>query len=546
MRRVLVLGLDGVGLSVLRPWMEAGRLPHLTTAVKEGAYGDLESTIPPVTGPAWTTFQTGVNPGKHGILNWTKPQEGSYALSIVNSEDNPYPTVWELASEAGRRVVCIGLPVTYPPRAVNGVIIPGMLTPKGDPAPTYPPEVFAELRQVAPEFRFFPECAHRLTINGKVEELLRSVRGRAQAAKHFMRSRDWDLFMLHFQATDKVQHDLWGLERDGTSPVLSVFEEVDRQIGELMEIARGREANVILLSDHGMGRQDSIFSVNSWLLRAGFLALKRTLPTRMRWLAFRMGFTQDRLARLGLALYPIVYRLGLAQSFFDTVGQTGLASLIARLFLSLEDIDWPRTRAYSHSDIGHIRLNRRGREPKGIVADEEAAGLVEELIERLRAVMNPRTGEPLLGRVFRREEIYEGERLSQAPEVLFLPRDLRTLGTGASGFYSWSLFSPALLRANHRMEGMLIATGDAFQPDHPLHGARLVDLAPNLLYLLDCPIPAYMDGVLWELAYRSGLLAQRPARFSDHPPQREPAPTRADGALSEELRQQLRQLGYLT
>ena len=545
MSRVLVLGLDGVGFSALRPWMEAGALPNLAAAVARGAHGDLESTVPPVTGPAWTTFQTGVNPGKHGILNWTRRREESYDLSVITSADNPYPTIWELASEAGRRVVSIGLPMTYPPRKVNGVMIPGMLTPAGDPAPTYPPEAYAELRAAAPDFRFFPECAHRLTLKGKLAELLRGVRGRTLAARHFMTTRDWDLFMLHFQATDKVQHDLWGLRDGNKSAVLSVFEEVDRAIGQLSEIARGMGAHVILLSDHGMGRQDNIFSVNTWLLQAGYMALKRGLPTRLRWLAFRGGFTQKRLAHVGLALYPIAYRLGLVRSFFDTVGQTGLAALISRLFLDLNDVDWSRTRAYSHSDVGHIRLNRRGREPEGIVDDEQAPDLVDALIEGLRRVTNHQTGDPLLGHVFRREEVYTGERLSEAPEILFLPRELRTLGTGASGFYSWSLFSPSLLRANHRMEGMLIATGESFGTGATLSGARLVDLTPNLLYLLDCPIPDYMDGVVWQDAYRPGLLSERPPRSSDRPSQRE-AGGETDEALSEELRKRLRQLGYLT
>jgi predicted AlkP superfamily phosphohydrolase/phosphomutase len=544
--RVLVLGLDGVGFPVLQPWMEAGRLPHLALAMARSVHGDLESTIPPITGPAWTTFQTGVNPGKHGVLGWMKRHQESYALSVITGADNAYPTVWELASEAGRRIVSIGVPMTYPPRAVNGIIIPGMLTPSGDPAPTYPREAFAELKKAAPDYHFFPECAHRLTLKAKVAELVRDVRGRGQAAEHFMTHKDWDLFMLHFQATDKVQHDLWGLGADGTDPLLSVFEEVDRQIGRLTEIAREAGAHVILLSDHGMGRQDYLFSVNTWLLQTGYLKLKRTLPTRLRRLAFRMGLTQNRFVRLGFALYPLAYRLGLVHSFFDTVGQAGLAGLISRLFLSLDDIDWSRTKAYSYSDIGHIRLNRKAREPQGIVTDEQAPALVDALIAGLETVTNPRTKEPLLGQAFRREEIYTGKHVDEAPELLFLPRDLRTIAIGASGFYSSSLFSSPLLRANHRMKGMLIATGDAFRPAHQLTGARLVDLAANLLYLLGCPIPRYMDGAVWQDAYRPEWLSERPIRHSDRTPERGPSTKDETDDLSDELKQRLKQLGYLT
>jgi predicted AlkP superfamily phosphohydrolase/phosphomutase len=546
-RRIFVIGLDGVGFPLIEPWIAAGKLPHLAQAVESGTHGTLESTIPPLTGPAWSSFQTGVNPGKHGVSSWTKRRRGRYAIRVVNGDDISYPTVWELASESGRKVVTIGLPLTYPPRPVNGVIIPGMLTPKSDPSPTYPPEAYAQLRRAAPDYRFFPECAQRFTLKGKVEELLTGVRGRAAAAKHFMRQYDWDLMMLHFQATDKVQHDLWGIQKDGFDPLLTVFQEVDRQVGELTEIAQGMGGSVILLSDHGMGPQEYTFSINTWLHESGYLKLKRGAAGRLKSAAFRLGFTQKRLMHVGLLLYPLAYRLGLVSSFFDTVGEGVVARLISSLFLSLDDIDWSRTLAYSHADIGHIRLNLQGREPQGIVAEEEADGLIDELIEELQAVVNPHNGEPLLGQVFRREEIYHGERLSQAPDILFLPRDLRTLGNGASGFYSKVPFDRPLLRANHRMEGILIATGEPFRSHHTIHGAALTDLPTNLLYLLGCPIPTYMDGMIWEEAFLPGTLMNEPPQWSERAPSRSGSSTdRQDSADDAELHRRLKQLGYLS
>jgi len=545
-RRILVIGLDGVGFPLIDPWLKEGKLPHLARLFDAGTHGTLRSTIPPLTGPAWASFQTGVNPGKHGVSGWTKRRQGSYSISVVNGDDIPYPTVWELASENGRKVLSIGLPLSYPPRKVNGVIIPGMLTPESDPTPTAPPKVYAELRRVAPDYRFFPECAHRFTVKAKTKELLTSVKGRAAAAKHFLRQTDWDLAMLHFQATDKVQHDLWGVEKNGFDPLFTVFQEVDRQVGELVEIAQAVEASVILLSDHGMGPEEYTFSINTWLLRSGYLHLKKGSTTRFKRIAFRLGFTQKRLMRLGLLLYPLAYRLGLVRSFFDTVGEGWLARAISALFLSLDDIDWSRTRAYSHADIGHIRLNLRGREPEGIVTESEKDRLIGELIERLRTVVNPHSKEPLLGQVFRCEEIYHGERLDQAPDILFLPLDLRTVGSGASGFYSNRLFDRPLLRATHRMEGILIAVGEPFKRNHILRGATLTDLAANLLYLMDCPIPTYMDGRIWEEAFTEQWARQTPQWIEREPSRSGPANREGNEAEDEDLRQRLKQLGYLS
>ena len=544
-QRLLVIGLDGVGFDLIAPWVEAGELPCLGRLIAEGTKGSLRSTIPPLTGPAWASFQTGVNPGKHGVFGWTKRRPGSYAISVVNGEDIDCPTFLELASESGKQVVSIGLPVTYPARPVNGIVIPGMLTPRQDRAATYPPQVYSELRRAAPDYRFFPECAHRVRLRAKVQELLVCAGEKAAAARHFMQHRNWDIFVVHFQVTDKVQHDLWGVVKHGIDPLLAVFQEVDRLVGQLVEIAQRMGATVIVLSDHGMGPQEYTFSINTWLWQAGYLHPKGGLAGHLKRALFRLGLTQRRLLRLGLLLYPMVYQMGMADSFMDIIGEAKLAKLIASLFLSLNDIDWSRTRVYSRADIGHLCLNLRGREPQGIVDETEADRLIEELIDRLKAVKNPRTGEPLLGDVFRREDVYHGDKLAQAPDVLFLPRGLRTIATGASGFYSKEVFDRPQLRANHRMNGIVIGHGPPFRTDHAIERARLVDLAANLLYLLDCPIPTYMDGRIWEEAFLPDTLSLRTPRWTEHSPTRGTATPPAETEDTELVRR-LKGLGYLS
>jgi len=542
--RVLVIGLDGVGFDRIEPWAAAGKLPVLARLLRRGARGPLLSTIPPVTGPAWASFLTGVNPGRHGVLEWTRRVEGSYETAVVTGRDVARPTLLDLASRAGRRVVSIGLPLTHPPRPVNGVVVPGLPAPEGDRFLTHPPEAGRALRHVGPDYRAFPECAHRLTRRGKVEELVASAQARAAAATHFLNEQDWDLGIVHFQETDKVQHDLLGRTAGGFDPLLAVFQEVDRLLAGLLEIAREREATVILLSDHGMGPQEGTFSVNTWLWQEGYLALKGGAAARAKRAAFRLGLTQRRFRRLGLLLYPLAFRLHLSRSFMD-VGTGGpIARLISSLFLSFDDVDWSRTRAYSRSDVGHVFLNRVGREPAGIVSNEEAPGLVAEIMERLQRVVNPRTREPLLGEVFRREEVYAGDHLPDAPEVLFLPRDLRVLGAGASGFYSNRIFDRPQWRASHRMEGILIASGAPFRPQARIEGASLLDLVPNVLYLLDVPIPAGVEGKVWEDAYLAETLAVRPPRVEGAAG---PA-THGDADEDEEaeLRRRLSNLGYLS
>ena len=543
--KVFVIALDGVGFELVTPWLDSGKLPCLAGLVGQGAHGTLRSTIPPLTGPAWTSFQTGVNPGKHGIFSWTKPSPESYKRSVVSSDDISCPTLWELAGESGRQVVSIGVPMTYPARPVNGIIIPGLLTPRGDASPTYPANVYKELRRVAPDFNFYPHSAHRLTARAKIKELVKAARARTRTAAHFMEQYDWDLFMVHFQSTDSAQHELWGETRRGEHPLLQVFQEVDRLLAGLIERAQKHEATVIILSDHGMGPQEWTLSINTWLLYQGYLSLRRGLSTSLRYLLFRIGWTQSALKRVGLLFFPLIHLLGAGRTALDFMGDTRMSRLYSSLFLSLNDVDWKKTYAYSDADIGHIYLNLRGREPEGMVSDGKKERVIEELISALKATVNPYTEESLLGVVFRREEVYHGEQCSQAPDILFLSKDLRTIGSGTWQFYSNRALDRAILPAHHRMDGILAAVGTPFKPIYHMQGASLIDVTPNILYLLDCPIPRYMDGRLWKDAFLPGTLSERPPRWSDRSSKREEAAYSGRTGDDEELKRRLRALGYL-
>jgi len=84
-RRVMILGLDGATLDLIRLWAEAGILPTFQKLMRQGAWGPLRSTMPPVTPAAWSSFMTGVNPGKHGVFGFSSLAEESYENSLVDS-----------------------------------------------------------------------------------------------------------------------------------------------------------------------------------------------------------------------------------------------------------------------------------------------------------------------------------------------------------------------------------------------------------------------------------------------------------------------------
>ena len=132
-------GEDGATFDLIAPWAAEGHLPVLQRVMSKGAYGSLNSTMPPMTAPAWTTFATGVNPGKHRLYDWIAREPNSYRFTPVTALDNTAPTLYAMLSEYGRRVVALNIPMTYPPSPVNGVLVSGMPTPNTDVTFTFPP-----------------------------------------------------------------------------------------------------------------------------------------------------------------------------------------------------------------------------------------------------------------------------------------------------------------------------------------------------------------------------------------------------------------------
>ena len=173
MTSVLLIGLDGADPELTARWMQEGRLPHLQALAEQGTFSPLKGLTPPVTYPAWTTCVTGVNPGKHGITDFTEMVRGEYAIRFLNSSDRKAPALWNILSDAGKRVCVLGVPGTYPPEPVNGIFVSGFDSPVSettDRSFVYPEGAWPCVRG----WRFAPFQEHRITPDwyGKAFRLL--------------------------------------------------------------------------------------------------------------------------------------------------------------------------------------------------------------------------------------------------------------------------------------------------------------------------------------------------------------------------------------
>ena len=501
--KVLVLGLDGATFDLIKPWAAAGYLPTLKRLMEEGAHGSLRSTTPPMTGPAWTSFATGVNPGKHRLYDWIARDEGRYTFSPVTALDMEAPTLYTLLSEAGRRVCALNVPMTYPPTPVNGVMVSGLPAPSTKVQITYPPNLYHEILEAVGDYILYPDPGQAYSeagVDAFLERLYRTTELRLQTLD-YLRSREaWDFAMVVFNGTDTISHAMWKY-MDKTHPlhdpaaalkygnaIRDYYSYLDGKLARYVDELPD-DTTLVVMSDHGFGPFHKFIHVNNWLLQEGFMATNRGLLTGLKHTMFRNGFSP-------MNVYDTMMRFGLGALKREVVRGQG-QGLLKTLFLSFEDIDWSRTQAYSLGNVGQVYLNVAGREPQGCVQPgAEYQHVREEIIAKLLTLRDPNTGELVVESIYRREELYSGEHLEKAPDIVFLPRRLEYFGFGEYEFGSHKIIESMRrgISGTHRMNGIFMAYGAAIRAGAEVENASLYDLAPTILRLMDEPVAEHMDG----------------------------------------------------
>jgi predicted AlkP superfamily phosphohydrolase/phosphomutase len=543
--RVLVIGLDGATWLALDPLMRAGRMPALAALVERGFRSSLESTVPPVTAPAWSSFITGQNPGRHGVYQfyeidpWSERSLGRGADTfmaepgvVVNGAALGGPKLWEVAGDGGKRCATINLPMTYPPSEINGLMVTDMLTPPGSRRFTWPPELADELDDyeidLTPREKDFSSTDDAFLARA---EAVLDKRGRAVVTL-FARER-WDLFVAVFTESDRIQHRYWQhLDPAARAPrdaaeaavrerVLALYERLDGYVARLVEAA-GDDYRIVLVSDHGFG--------NAAFRRVNMPALAAAIglggaPSATSRLA-KYGITKKRLSKYLGALVPEA-RLRNAERLARDRALRDVKGKLVKL----------------HDYIGGVWIHRASR--GGPVADEEVPAFRAKLVERLLAVVNDQTGSPFVTRAVGREELYAGERLESAPDVVFFLDDRYGLDPSprdASLVYRWE--PPTT--GTHRSDGIFLIAGDGVVAREPTIPLGIEDCAPTILHLLGLPVPAAMDGRVVEEALAPGLLAARPVVRSEA----EFATAAERGAWDsdeeqDEIMERLRGIGYV-
>lgn len=540
---ILVIGLDGLDPDLFERLRGEGRLPTLGRLAESGWHARLRSTFPPVSVPAWSTFLTGVGPGRHGLFDFTRleiphadgaTQERRKRMErarvrFQTGADRAVPTVLELADAAGRRVCSLGIPTTYPvPRLARGAVLAGFDSPftgRPDSRSVTPEPLFTMLRREGLDLRIstVPEGRKGPGWHSRAAKgILESIGRRLEQAMRLLREGPWDLFLVHFQAADTAGHhflryfDASSPRYDAAHPerarvLPDVYDALDDAVRRIVGSA-SEASDTIVLSDHGMGpASDRACYLNRWLEEQAVLALRDGLD----WAGALRSLAIRRLPRW-------------MQSALFRAARGGPAAHLESA-ARFSGIDFERSAAFSEesSTLPGIWILDSPRK--------------ESLIRSLR-------GWDAVRRVYRREDLYRGAARSTAPDLLLdLRHPLLRTPRGYRGPSVRRLEGRELdgergagLNGVHRPEGVLLVSGERFSGAGVLESPWIGDLAPTLLAALGVPIPSWMEGRPLACLVADAEIAHEPLPPS---PPSEAAPLSRSEAARIEAR--LRALGYL-
>lgn len=487
MVETLVIGLDGLSWSLVKEWTSTGDLPTLASLQRRGVVGQLTSTVPPITVPAWFSFATGMNPGRFGvfdrpIIEPTKCDDSQFAKfdeRLANASDINEPFVWNWLGAHDRTASAIGVPSIYPAYGRSGVRV--LSGPAIGGSHWAHPEPLKE--RVAELVDNYATSGTPNLINSSPDQIEKELEKHSERIHRItldeINDRNPDFLQAVFMSTDWAGHAFWPSEEDAVESdgrLKRHYQWIDHKVGELVDSV-GENTDVIVMSDHGMGPIYDRFRLNDWLKQEGYLQLASDRRPALN----RLGLTRERASKL-LSLLPSGERI--RQRIPRSIKKQ-VANEDPRI--NNLDIDWTETTAFGHGEIGQIFVD----------VERNYESVRERIINRLVEFMSSKDIEI---KIFRKENVYEGttDDLERAPDITFILQDLAygvKNGYGGEGEL-WTRGGRSdgdqPIGGAHRFEGVFVGAGPSFGTGH--RDARLVDIVPTILHLMEEPIPQRTDG----------------------------------------------------
>ena len=530
--KVIMLGLDGMTLKVIEPYVKENLLPNFKKIMEHGAHGVLSSTVPSVTGPAWTSLGTGKNPGKHGIYEF-RTRDG-YKTNIItkNTSVNAKP-VWNILSRNGKRVAVINVPFTYPPDEVNGVMISGMMTPNINTDFVYPKEFKKELFELIPRYRLEINISDFLRTN-KISAFLKTVTevtgSRRKLMNYLLEKNSPDLLFIVYTGPDRVQHVLWDQVVEMDPGCVKFYQLLDEIVGDVLK-RTDDDTVLFIVSDHGFMSSKKAFNINAFFRKMGLLEIRGNSEMKLKKPTFLVYRFLNRLGFFALKKYLPTRIVNMIRNYLLTIGIEG-------------KIDWDKTRVFSLLMYGLIHINLKGREPRGIVDQEDYQQLRETVRKELLDLNDPETGRKVIKNVFKGDEIYSSENIQDHPDLVVEMNEGYFIEEKYFGDDIWANENEVKHTGNHDRNGLIMAYGKII--NHMKIDADIIDIMPTLLYIMGTAIPEDVDGRVVTEMIDHNFVNKNNINFEASEANLYPEGSTLDEDELEEVEKQLKNLGYFS
>ncbi|MGB2987364.1 MAG: alkaline phosphatase family protein [Phycisphaerae bacterium] len=457
--KVAVIGLDCAEPSlVFDRWVD--HLPNIRRLMGAGTYGNLTSSIPPITVPAWSCMAAGKDPGTLGIYGFRNRADHSYEkLSIATSLAVKEPRIWDILGTHGKQSIVVGFPGTFPiTRPINGHMITCFLTPDTtDPKITWthPPLLKHEINKLVGEYLVDVKGFRTDDKNWLLEQIYVMAGRCFKAARYLLNNKPWDLFWMVDMGVDRIHHGFWSFMdkshhryepgNEFENAIFEYYKYVDDQIGKLLDCMDLDKTAVWIVSDHGCKGMVGGCMFNQWLINEGYLHFTKPVSPQQKF--------------------------------------------------NVKDVDWSKTTAWGEGGYyGRLFINVQGREPEGQIKRADYESFRDELIGKIEAIED-HEGKLMGNKCYKPEEIYEKVN-RVAPDLVVIFGDLRWRSVGLVGSDSIHTFEndTGPDDANHAQEGMYLFSHPSLPPRGRVDSPTLYDVAPTILTQFSLPVPADMKG----------------------------------------------------
>lgn len=464
--KIFVLGLDGASYLLINKFLEEGKLPNFKKVIDNGIFTELISSIPPHTAPGWVSAFTGVQAGKHGIYQFWDTQSSKYIGDYMGRNQYGVLPVWDILNDFGFKTGMVNIPMTHPPKEVDGFIMTWPLS--NTLKYTYPKGLLHEIAKVkghyATDINFMYKDDERY-----IDKALEVTNKRLVTIKYLMENKEWDLFVSVFTEIDRVSHYYWNymdtkspwyietLDESLKNAIENIYIETDKILGQLMDLL-SEDTLLMIMSDHGFDKCEHDFYVQSYLHEIAMLHIKPFDELK--------DCERDQYAS---SWYKCEYNNK------DYV------------------VDWSKTLAYMPCPGSYgVNVNLKGRQEQGVVDELEYENVRDKLIKKLSSIRHPDINTLLFKKVVKREEVYKGEKLKEAPDIIMIPHHYSTMVHHK--LIPGKLFGCPEQKGVHDRNGILMLYGKEIKQLDVDRSIHLEDIAPTILDCFGIEKAKYMDG----------------------------------------------------